>query len=837
MTSLRAALVSVISTFASGCVVESRTTDQPDAGFFDASTRVDAGVDAGTCADDAAVCGRDFVCSDRRCAERTECSTSSECVISKSCWVPENESKGVCRQSPTSCGTACPSGTHCGPGGCGPSFTDDGELLVVCSADSECGPGGVCSQGACRECSTDLPCRAGLVCSVGACVEPETCSSDTQCLGTNSCASGKCTRRTASCKADPANDAPGTGSKSFLPEAYSVHSICGVDVDRFEFTLEPDVGARIVITSTASELTVRATASVRGQGHVSRLALPGRTVIEVSALDSEQEVELVVSSLDSSGEYAIDLRFGDFYCASDALDLYGDEETSTAPVVSAGFSERLSACVNDVDIVRVALEAGDSISANVTPTSDDGAELSVSFLDPFGQTLAEESREYGDTTPVVGDPSSVGLASIRVDSIRAPTLGQAYELSVDKLSSARVASCLAPERLTGSRTIDLAEAADIGGIGCARGRGAVFQVRERPGAVVRARVHTVTGSPVGLAALSACANGVTVECSLNPSAAIEWVATATPTYVAVASDSDEGTIELSLDVDLDDNFTCTGNRSEPITTSGVIDVDTVGATNTVTADADTACLLAEYGAGPDRFFALSLRESHRAVLELEGPEGGLLWAAESCAQFTATCTAAAAITETPAVLVLAPGDAANYVIAVDGRSSDDQGTFRLKTILDPECVTDADCRGQRCDGYVCQEPPSNDACDGVPITLVPDINGVRSATVAGSTGAASDDFHSSCGGGGLSDVVYRLELAQRAASLRVRITQEAFDAILAVRRAPCEVAVSELGCEDDETDSDLRPNLTLLDVPAGTYFVIVDSFIGEGAFTLVVEAR
>ncbi|MBI2375423.1 MAG: hypothetical protein HYV07_15615 [Deltaproteobacteria bacterium] len=824
-----------LSLFFTGCVVEPRAADQPDAGFFDAHVLApDAAAPRPTCGHDAATCSRGFVCKDGACVDRTACAQSLDCHPDRVCSFLERENVGSCRPRPDAClEGACPEGRHCGRGFCGPALVEDGTLRAACAVSTDCAPAGICAHGACSSCSELAPCATGLTCLAGRCVEPPACRLDSDCIGSNLCLGGRCVRNTSGCVPDPENDAPGTAT--VLYPSRSARSICGNDVDRYTFMLAENEGARIVVTSTPSEATISARVTSDADLETTRLSLPGHSIIEIAA-GEERELDLVVESLDTSGSYVLDLETGEVFCSADELDLYGDEDPATAPVVPNGFLATLKACVNDVDVVRLALESRDALSVDVAIPSSTGTRLEVGVEDRAGVALASASRSFETQGPLVSEPvTSRGLALVTIEATSAPTLGQSYDLSIDRRPGSRIDACTNPERLTGSQTIDLSTTVELGRAGCLEGRGRVLRVDERPGSLLRASVRAIAGSPgsLGVARLDGCTDARALDCELGTAPAIEWVATGTPTYVLVASTSTSGVAELSLGVNEVDNFTCADGRAAPIIGSGVVSVDTLGATDTVSGSDESMCLFTGDGVGADRFFAVSLAARHRAVLELSGTPGGLLWAATDCLSFAETCTAAAVIERVPATLVLAPRDATNYLVAVDGLTADDAGSRSLRTIFDPECVGDDECGPEKCDDYVCRSAPANDACDGAALTLVR-----GHVEVTGSLGAAADDFAATCGGGGQPDVVYQLDVPASLQSLRARVADASFDAILSIRRAPCAGATAELACEDDEHyPTDLRPDLTLESPAAGTYFFIVDSFYGEGAFTLSIDTR
>jgi hypothetical protein len=355
------------------------------------------------------------------------------------------------------------------------------------------------------------------------------------------------------------------------------------------------------------------------------------------------------------------------------------------------------------------------------------------------------------------------------------------------------------------------------------------------------------GGSVSIARLSTCASDVANECDLSPVAgeavSIEEVVSSTQAIPFLISANHASAAGLVLDLEITfnqmgDNFTCRNGNSTPILQSGVQQVDTVAATNTFALAADCGSEFAGEGAGPDRFFALSLGRGQRAALELSGPDNGLLWATTSCDP-TATCTAAASISSmVPARIVLSPHVATNFVIAVDGVNPADAATYTLKTVLEPECVSTADCRSPlRCDEYACVPVPANDACPG---TMVAASGG----TFSGSTEAANDDFATgNCEGigslgAGVPDVVYAITLPAGLTTLHARITQATFQPVLSIRQYVCGAVTSEKACNfDGVAGVDVLPDVSYSPAAAGTYYIIVDGISDAGTFTLEIDAH
>lgn len=90
----------------------------------------------------------------------------------------------------------------------------------------------------------------------------------------------------------------------------------------------------------------------------------------------------------------------------------------------------------------------------------------------------------------------------------------------------------------------------------------------------------------------------------------------------------------------------------------------------------------------------------------------------------------------------------------------------------------------------------------------------------GSIAGASADYSGSCGGTSGRDVVFRYTLSSTM-DVSINTFGSAFDTLIYVRSA-CGGG-TDIGCNDDAR-STLRSELVLLDQPAGTYYIILDTF-------------
>lgn len=155
-------------------------------------------------------------------------------------------------------------------------------------------------------------------------------------------------------------------------------------------------------------------------------------------------------------------------------------------------------------------------------------------------------------------------------------------------------------------------------------------------------------------------------------------------------------------------------------------------------------------------------------------------------------------------------DAGTYYLVVEGYRTAGNGPVRLTSWATPPVPF-----------------PPNDTC-GAPRVI--DLTTASSASFTVDTAAALDHFQGSCasfGVGGL-DAVYTFTLT---APRTVTITTETaagdeVDPVVYLRSTPCGTdAGVELGCADDY----LAPEVLVRALPAGTYFLYVDSYSASSA--------
>ena len=150
-------------------------------------------------------------------------------------------------------------------------------------------------------------------------------------------------------------------------------------------------------------------------------------------------------------------------------------------------------------------------------------------------------------------------------------------------------------------------------------------------------------------------------------------------------------------------------------------------------------------------------------------------------------------------------DPGTYYIVVDSDAPDQTGDFSLTVEL------------------VASPLPTNDTCD----TIEAIDAGPNPVQVPGTTKWGLDQYSGSCGGEGVSDVVYSFEATDANDDLVVTIDAP-FSAVLVLRAQSC-VGGFQLACSATGT-------LSIPGLPPGTYYLYVDGTAAEdeGAFTLDV---
>jgi hypothetical protein len=777
--------------------------------------------------------------------------------------------------------SSCASESSCAPG---EALAAARSLLLTprCTAHADCGPAGVCdpTSGACAACASNADCRDQLLCEDGACIERAVCSTDLHCFPENECMSQRC-RRASTC----ATDGGDTRANAVRVEAahYADLGLCGDRSEAwFAFDITGRDAARMVLTSTVP-LATFALDVFDDTGAVvdaTYYRMPGIQIVEVGApgfgrdemnnvIDLERDLRLRISALDHSGRYDLSLVRQSSLCPGDALDTYGDRSPAALLPILGNRSYELRACPGDVDLVSLAVDAEDVVRLAAT-FAGSGTDLDLEVF--TGRTTAAADRiAAGLTDDVTRESLATGAIpaaselTVAATAKIAPSSGQAYIFDVTRTLGTRLRACrdagdIALSNGGASVSGDLSGATDLGAPRCDNDRYAAPErndvlYRVTPPyapSVFRALLSHAAPSDgeLTLAVVTSCAeDGAPVLCDSaelpRRSLSIEHAFTSTaaePFYILVSSDGPSEDVRFALDLQFDPqvvppNNACAGSEMSDATAE--IQVSTYGATN----DVELTGFACGYGDGTaaaaDVFYRMRLQGGERAAVELTGPIGGFVWAATDCGQMTNTCTAAADISlATPvAKLAFSPRIATTFFVAVDGVTAADAGTYRLRTVREPDlmCLANRDCASPlRCDDYRCAPVPANDDCNGAEVVTL-DASGF--ATRMGSTGAANENFFLTCTGESDRDVVYQVSLPVDHTELVARIVDARFDPALAIRAGACEASIDER-CNDDVRFPDiLLPEVGYLQPAAGTYYIIVDAYAGSGTFTLEIEAR
>lgn len=829
-----------------------------DAGPRDGAA--DAGVSCaivGSCPE-GQYCGDEGECLDAP----TLCTNTSDCRLEQVCR------SNACIDHPRACAA---DGTCAGElevclavGLCAPGYSTEVPGAQRCLVASDCGPAGVCRNQLCAECGPN-DCPGNLLCAFGSCIEQPTCGGDEDCFEGNRCADtgAFCERSTNRCAIDPANDDVFTAT--LLSEVYFFGaSICGdTDFDYYRVDLEPLFGARIIVTSTRSAGTLDVRAIDENGSELensARLVLPGITVIDVAGSNDKSLAYLEISSLDTSVEYAIDVRYHSIGCAGDARDLYGDSLPG-APVLASTGQTSWVACPDDDDWIAIELRAGDALSAGITWDGASGANLGLEIYDSSGRIATATVSPNALETAVTSARATDERLLVRVFAPTAPTFGAPYTLTLSTIPARRFTACENTPILDVS-TVDslilegaLREAADLGAPDCGSRsvdplRGDVIYRIVPPEApsVITASLRQLAGSTstISMAILDNCAQDLSVAgCAITPhpyrGASISAsLADAEPIYLLVSSDGTDDSAFFELEVRADRpalNDTCENAIDLPASTT--LNAGNIGATNDVRITAANSCGQNGEATGPDRFYSLTLRGGERAALELSGEAGGFLWVGTDCSMMTATCTTSADIGfSSPARVALTPSSTTTYSIAVDGLSDLNVAPYQLRVIREPElrCLSDDECPPAAgfCDGYVCTTTAANDLCAGAERI---ELTGDRGRAF-GSLGAALHQYQLSCvTSPNQPDVVYVVSVPAGVSRLIARVAEAEFDSGIAIRRAgPQCSSPPDLACNDDEDFPNVVLSTAVLATPgAGDYAIIVDAYEGVGRFTVEVE--
>lgn len=817
------------------------------------------------------------------CRFSTQCAQGDVCLrplVASSTITPGN-----CSTPPGACSSDadCPDGHCLGVGVCGPRadrFVANGgapQLVTACDDQRTCGPTSVCRNGECGACQVDADCPRRLVCEDGVCEDQASCLSDLECYEGSVCgASATCERIVDDCTPDPFDD-DSFSANPIDAASYEGLTICGDDVDWYEVELPHLFGAFVTVTATSSYATLAVEIEEPSELSlpIRRLELPGVVAFSVPQLvlddpDATTFLRFGVTTREANARYRIDVRLDRRGCG-DVLDLYGDDESPPLAPPNVPF-ERVG-CPGEIDRVDIDTLVDDRVTVSGTWSSP-AMDVDFFLYDAAGAriattgTVASTSEESVTSVPLTAS----GRVRVEANPRRAPTAGEVYSMTVLRDLGSRDAVCANPDDLVLSNGMATVTGSFTGGANLGRpecpadpqcigdaicdrysefGRRDVLYRIQPPSApsIFVASVAPLGNTPVrmSLALLSTCDDDTTdLVCNAaglvrRPTSIERVLDSTTPIYLMVSSDGVAEDFDFELQVNVDPiampaNDTCFDAVDLPATDSRL--VSTFGAANDDQLRETNACGPAGRGAGPDRFYRMTLTANERAALELTGPQGGFLWSGLSCTAMTETCTTADSIatdfTSPVATTTFRPGRDQTFYVAVDGLNRDVTGRYTLRTIREPEleCLLDTDCASPlRCDDYRCRPVPAADTCPGAPLTLVDGY--VR---ITGSTGAANDNASVSCGAAGAPDVVYAVAVPPGFGNIAFRVTEARFDPILAVRRDRCDVDPNEWCVDDVRFPDILLPEVQIEAPVAGTYYVIVDAFAGEGPFTLEIEA-
>lgn len=112
---------------------------------------------------------------------------------------------------------------------------------------------------------------------------------------------------------------------------------------------------------------------------------------------------------------------------------------------------------------------------------------------------------------------------------------------------------------------------------------------------------------------------------------------------------------------------------------------------------------------------------------------------------------------------------------------------------------------------------------------------ITSTPIAGTTAGMTNNFPSnSCQSTSTGpDVAFGLQLPVPVTTLVLDLSTSAYDTVLSLRDTQC---TTQLGCDDDSGDPSNQSKLTVNNLAAGSYAVVVDGYnSASGAFTLAVR--
>jgi hypothetical protein len=356
-------------------------------------------------------CAGDLVCADGSCVERC---TEGSCTNG-----PCNTVSGVCVE--------CLRNDDCGPDRVCNSFTGlCGAVAVGCVDDVDCDSGSHCdaSKGACVGCLSDDHCGFGATCDLIAhtCVVAQDCSTDDDCDGQVCnpddhtcvecfqgvhCASGQCDSVAHLCVAACADDdatEPNEGANAIALSSGGEHDghICPGDVDEFAFDAAGAVD--VAVAGSGGVLSVSLQSST-GQPLAS-----GNDGASATGL-AQGRYRVVVRGADEgvTADYALQLTITLPHVCTELDTEPNNTNGAALPLPTDGSLHTGQICPDDVDLWRLAANAGDDVTITLGAGDGDGAPT-LEVLSATGSVLAR-----GDASaPVVVDNVAAGNVFVRV---------------------------------------------------------------------------------------------------------------------------------------------------------------------------------------------------------------------------------------------------------------------------------------------------------------------------------------------------------------------------------------------------------------------------------------
>ena len=358
-------------------------------------------------------CSGDLVCADGNCAERC---TEGSCA-SGTC----NTVSGLCVE--------CLRNDDCGPDRVCNTFTGlCGAASVGCVDDVDCDVGSHCDtlKGACVGCLSDEHCGFGATCDqiAHACVAVQGCTTDDDCDGQVCnpddgtcvecfdgvhCASGQCDSVAHLCVAACADDdatEPNEGQTAVALSSGGEHDghICPGDADEFVFDAAGDVD--VAVAGSGGALSVTLLSSTGAQ--------IGSGADGVSAAGLAQgRYRVVVRGADEgvTADYVLQLTITLPHVCTE-LDAEPNNQNGAAlPLPTDGSLHAGQICAGDVDVWRIAVNAGDDVTITLGAGDGDAAP-SLQVLSSTGSVLVQ-----GDAgAPVVVNDVAAGNLFVRVSA-------------------------------------------------------------------------------------------------------------------------------------------------------------------------------------------------------------------------------------------------------------------------------------------------------------------------------------------------------------------------------------------------------------------------------------